>query len=442
MYDILTFSRLRIVLLISQLLWPFPAIADLTLLKTNTNLHGVYLFEDNNTSVYRLQFVFIAGEADISGPEGVSHYLEHLMYAHANRIGDNKFHGRTANATANGVNTIYFVNGQRSELDNMFSFGKNLLTPPDLDVKFMRDERKVVLREYDLKIGDYPDRRSTNETWRLLMGENTAGRSAIGTPASIMSLSVEGALKYHQQFYHPANMVLLISGPISAKNAVERVNNTFAGLPSGLSNPQSWRQKPGAAPFDSRRYVRDRNVRSKAVIYHSLADWTLGGSKIDDYYTSKFVEALFSSSLEGGLSRPLKTDQFVVSSFRSRVLIPLDGHVVFWFQGSLDEGITSDIAIASIRAALADIAVSGISEKSLERIRRRILKKESRLRDEQKHAFNRAVNSLMLGFEPNSYEDHVRRINAVSKANIDSLLKAIGSASRTISTSLDKGTGQ
>ena len=65
------------------MLWicaPSLASADLIKLETDTAFDSVYLFKDTESPLITVGLTVLAGEVDVKGPEGLSHYLEHLMY--------------------------------------------------------------------------------------------------------------------------------------------------------------------------------------------------------------------------------------------------------------------------------------------------------------------------------------------------------------------------
>ncbi|MGI9481247.1 MAG: hypothetical protein ACR2OR_02710 [Hyphomicrobiales bacterium] len=81
--------------------------ADIVPVETNTTLRSVYLIPEKDSKVVQVIAVFLAGEVDSTGPEGLPHYLEHLMFWHAEKIRGETVHGRTGNAWINQHITVY-----------------------------------------------------------------------------------------------------------------------------------------------------------------------------------------------------------------------------------------------------------------------------------------------------------------------------------------------
>ena len=217
------------------------ASSSLVELETDTGFQSVYLLEDNSTSVVNVAVFVLAGEVDVEGPEGLSHYLEHLMYWHADNAGGQNLHARGGNAWVNGIVTSYYSQSESSDLPELLEFIARLYSEPALTNDFMIRERSVVAREYDLRVSENPDRRARTKIRKDLYDQHPAGRSTIGTPASIGSLTLDQAHDFHRRYYHPQNSVLFVSGDLTATDAVEAVNKHLHKLEGGSQHAAEWR---------------------------------------------------------------------------------------------------------------------------------------------------------------------------------------------------------
>ena len=180
-----------------------PAAAELIKIDTDTALKSVYLIPDDTAETVRVSAVILAGEADSDGPEGLAHYLEHLIFWHADGVSNRVFHNRGGNAWVNGIITNYYTDGPKAELDDLFAFAGRLVTPPALDPAFMADEKRIVAREYDLRVSENPRSRVRQRMNRKLYSDNPVGRSLIGTPQSIESLDLDMVERFRREFYVP-----------------------------------------------------------------------------------------------------------------------------------------------------------------------------------------------------------------------------------------------
>ncbi|MDD9910540.1 MAG: hypothetical protein OXR62_12725, partial [Ahrensia sp.] len=154
-------------------------------------------------------------------------------------------------------------------------------------------------------------------------------------------------------------------------------------------------------------------------------------------YTSMLLEAFLQSALPGSLSRPLRTDDFILANYGVWAWTVMEERTHFFLQGRPDEGVTSETALDAVQRTLASVGEAGVPQKSLDRLKRRLVKQAVRNADDRTFGLNRATNMLAFGHSPITHDEHVAAIEAVEKANIDTLLSAIAASPHRISTKLN-----
>ncbi len=413
-----------------------PAKAELLRVQNKTNLKGVYLLKTPNTDRIIVHPVIVAGEADFDGPEGLSHYLEHIMYWHADKVNDKPYHARSGNAWVNGVITSYFNVGTRGELDGMFAFAQRLLTPPTLDEKFMLDERRVVVREYDFRVSENPDSQAWDHIWRTLAAGNPYSRSVIGTPDSIMSLNLVHARSFHRKHYNPSNMVLLITGDLDETEVLQHVERWFFKYPAGQTLVQSWRTDGVLKEFARTEVLQNRYVAFPALAMGVIANWKGTGDRSLDLAVMRLTNRLLVSALDGGLAKPLRLEKFVFSQFGADFFQYGQGQVQFYFSGRLDESNDHSSAQIALSLAIDELAAAGIPKKSLERVRKREVKVFERRSDEARFTINLATNDLSFGIDPLPVSQHVEKINSVTVDQVNGLIRSLNGAHRWMAVHL------
>lgn len=403
-------------------------------------LRSIYYLPNSRASEAVVGVVILAGEVDFQGPEGLSHYLEHLMFWHADKVNGQEIHGRGGNAWVNGIVTSYYNSGSPDKLGDLFEFTRRIFTAPTLEKKFMLDERKVVSREYDLRLSENPDRRISTRMRRKLYDDHPLSRSVIGTPDSIMSLSIIDALGFHRQYYHPANAVLFVTGDLSADQVKKWVTEKFSTIPQGPLHPQAWRNIDVTGSLDLTETYRDEQVNHDRLAWFSLARWDGKQGRLQDAYTARMLENILQSALPGSLAKPLRLDNFIVRQYELSLYKILDQQIEFQLWASPDDGVSLEEVAQQVDAALVTLAREGIPEKTIERVRKRWLQTSTRLGKNPYETLFRAFNHLSLGVTPNDLDDHMDRIAAVSKGDLDVLLQALADPERRV-TGLITGKG-
>ncbi|MEM7256491.1 MAG: pitrilysin family protein [Pseudomonadota bacterium] len=411
-------------------LLPRYASAALVEIDTNTGFKSVYLAENTSASTVTVALVVLAGEVDVEGPEGLSHYLEHLMFWHADNAGGPGLHARGGNAWVNGIVSSYYNQSEKTDLPAMLEFIARLYTPPDLDKDFMLRERSVVAREYDLRVSENPDWRIRTAIRRHLYNNHPVSRSVIGTPESIQSLSIESAVDFHRRYYHPRNSVLFISGDISQTDAVNAVNSHLHHLESGNLHAAEWRSANLISEFDKTFEFIDDQARYERLLYGSLSRYPKNINGVKRWYALKMLESILDSALDGGVARPLRMDNFILRSFAINMHGLLKGSFEFSMYAEPDKGIDLPQATEAIADALRTIAKQGVPLKTLERVRKRMLQTEQRIADDQIDNYWRMAVQLSEGVKPVSGQEHLDQIKAVSLAEVNRLLDALANPVR------------
>ena len=195
-------------------------IVDLT---QHTNLKGAFLIQQPDAENARVEMFFDVGESDNLGPEGLSHYVEHLVAWSADRANKDNLHARGMNAWASGFFTNYHNQGPHDRLPAMLGFAARIFEPIELKQDFMRSERNIVEREFDLRYAQNATNQLYLAVTQALFPGHARGRSTIGTRNSIRSIAVEDALAFHRAHYSAKRATLLISGNLQADDVVAQL---------------------------------------------------------------------------------------------------------------------------------------------------------------------------------------------------------------------------
>jgi len=411
---------------------PSQAIADLVKLNTEVGFNSVFLLEDPEATTTTVALTVLAGEVDVDGPEGLSHYLEHLMYWHADNVAGQQIHARGGNAWVNGIVTSYYNEGEKSDLTDMLKFVQRLFEPPTLEKSFMLRERSVVAREYDYRVSENPDWRIRTTIRRELYDNLAVSRSVIGTPASIHSLTLAQANKFHESFYHPANSVLFISGNLGKAEATGLVESHFGQIEPGGRHAASWRDAKINGSSNSVEQFTDSQVNHERLIYSTLSEWPQRQITVENWYTLWLLRKVLDSALDGGIARPLRMDNFILKSFDMGFTSYLSDYFEFALDAEPDKGVSLEQASTAITETLVSLAASGVSDTTLERVRARLLQTEIRNSDSWSSHYERMSAQLSSGLDPVTNSQHLDYIKKVNLKEVNALLRALANPQRRV----------
>lgn len=399
--------------------------ADLIKLDNNVGFESVYLMKDPDASVVTVALTVLAGEVDVEGAEGLAHYLEHLMFWHADEGGDKQMHARGGGAWVNGYVTSYINEGEKSDLDDMFGFVGRLFEPPNLDKDFMLRERSVVAREYDYRVSENPDWRISTDLRRDLYSNFAVSRSVIGTPESIHSLTLAQAVKFHKRFYHPSNSVLYISGNLAKEEVEAAVKSHFGDIAPGSRQIAQWRNARLTDKSDTLKQFTDSQVNYDRLQYFTLSEWPNSQHAADNLYTLWMLQSVLDSALEGGIARPLRMDNFILRSFDLDLNSFLSNYFELTLFAEPDNGVSLDQASKAISETLSALASTGIPQATFDRVQSRIMQTENRKKNSHNSNYDRMSVQLSAGLSPVTFNQHLKHIEKISFKEVNELLRAL-----------------
>ncbi len=180
---------------------------------------------------------------------GVSHFLEHLMFkgTHKHKAGefDRILEGKGAivNAATWKDYTFYYVTLPKGKNDEDMYLALELhadmmtdpILPPEeigspfsLDDKNVTDkrERHVVIEEIRMR-QDQPWSKVYNYTNHAMYKKHPYKRDVIGTPQIISQITQETIMNYYKTFYAPNNITTIVVGDFDHKKVLDKIIEHF-----------------------------------------------------------------------------------------------------------------------------------------------------------------------------------------------------------------------
>ena len=180
---------------------------------------------------------------------GISHFLEHLMFkgTHKHKAGEFdrilEAKGAIVNAATWKDYTFYYVTLPKGENDENFytaiDLHADMMTDPvipdyemgapfDVNDKNVTDkrERHVVIEEIRMR-KDQPWTKVYNATNNAMYTAHPYKRDVIGTPEIISQVSQEEVMNYYRTFYSPKNVTTIIVGDFDSEDVLNRVVKAF-----------------------------------------------------------------------------------------------------------------------------------------------------------------------------------------------------------------------
>ena len=320
---------------------------------------------------------------------GISHFLEHLMFkgTHKHKAGEFdkilEARGAIVNAATWKDYTFYYVtlpkgrNGENLNLaielhaDMMLDpvLPENEIGPAfdlnDTEVIEKR-ERHVVIEEIRMR-KDQPWTKVYNTCNYNMYTSHPYKRDVIGTPEIISQVTRDDIMNYYKTFYSPANITTIIVGDFDKEEILKKAENEFDF--KGRLNP-SKRENKIDTPVQETKYFEE-----KAHVNTSYAIFGWLGPKACDIKSSielDLISIILGDSTSSRMYQNLiekRTDALfnMVSSEHYQFK---DGDNFFIQANFKPEG--KDIALDLIKEELKNLTEKRITEKELEKAKKRI----------------------------------------------------------------------
>ncbi len=162
-------------------------------------------------------------------PAGIAHFLEHKLFEQKSGIDPFAYfaeRGAEANAATGFFHTSYIFYGSE-ELNNNLEYLLDFVSSPYFTDKNVEKEKGIIeqeLRMYD----DMPIRVLQDKLRANMFAVNPIKESIGGTVDDIMKITKEDLYVCYETFYHPSNMVLVITGNFNADEIMNLIKENQA----------------------------------------------------------------------------------------------------------------------------------------------------------------------------------------------------------------------
>lgn len=357
-------------------------------------------------------FVKTGAKNELSGEEGVSHLLEHMMFKGTktksakdiSEIIDNE--GGIINAYTGKENTVYYV----QMLSNRLKEGIEVLTDMFLNSTFSEEnlekEKNVVIEEIRM-YDDIPEEIVHDRNTALVIN-GVQGNVVLGSEKSIREMTREKLVKYFKEQYRPENIVISIAGNFSYEDISEILNN---GLGT-IENISPEREYNGAMEI---RSIENKITKDTNQIH--LCFNTKGCSLTSDM---RYEVAIISNTLAGNMSsrlfQKIREDRGLAYSVFSYTSSFEEGGLFTVYVGTTKKDYKEVLEI--IENEFEDIKENGITEYELQKSKNQFLSAVTFGLESSKGRMNRMANSYLLYKEIKSLDEILDQIEKITVEDI------------------------
>lgn len=248
---------------------------------------------------------------------GISHFLEHLMFKGTHKHPAGEFDrileakGAIVNAATWKDYTFYYVTLPKGENDEDFNLALELhadmmidpvLPPHEIGEPFdvndknigTKRERHVVIEEIRMR-EDQPWTKVYNACNHAMYTSHPYKRDVIGTPQIISQVTQEEIMNYYRTFYSPNNMTTIVVGDFDHKDVLGKLERLFDFSDRGLCDKKEYKID---TPTTETKYIENTACINSAFLMFGYL-----GAEAKDIKNCILLDMLSSILGEGASSR-------------------------------------------------------------------------------------------------------------------------------------------
>ena len=197
------------------------------------------------------------GRDERSDEHGISHLLEHMAFKGTTRRTARQIAeeieavGGDLNAATGVETTAYYARVLKADVPLALDVLSDILTDPAFDPEELTREQNVIVQEIGA-VEDTPDDIVFDHLQSTAFPDQAVGRSILGTPATVRSLTGRKLRGYLGRTYRAPDMVIAAAGAIDHQTVLAEAERRFAKLNGGAASPPTPARFRGGSRIDVR----------------------------------------------------------------------------------------------------------------------------------------------------------------------------------------------
>jgi zinc protease len=333
---------------------------------------SVLTIENHKSPVVSVQMWVKTGSADeAKGQEGISHFIEHLVFKGTKKYGVGDIAssveaaGGELNAYTSFDQTVFHVTISKHYVDTAMDVIGEMMGFPKFDPIEVDNEREVVLEE--IKRGnDSPHRAASQTLFKTAYQSHPYGIPVIGYDKVIKTVSGKKIDQYFKSRYVPTNMQLVIVGDFESKEMKTKIEKQF-GRFENYKLKKIARKKEAA---QKQVRVQVKQAKFEECIMH-LA-WPIPGAAHKDIPALDMLAMILGQGDSSRLVKRLRMDSSLVNSVGTGSFTPKDQGLF-----SLSATLNQDRLVEVLENITVEIELALTTLPSPDEIKRSIVSLES-----------------------------------------------------------------
>ncbi|SJZ46436.1 Predicted Zn-dependent peptidase [Cetobacterium ceti] len=351
--------------------------------------------------------------------DGVSHFLEHMMFkGTTNRSAkdiseeiDNE--GGMINAYTSRETTVYYI----QMLSERLTKGVDILADMFLNSTFtdenLEKERNVIIEEIRM-YEDIPEEVIHEENIRFALG-GPQGKNVLGTVESLKKIDRKILSEYFYERYCPENIVISVAGRIKEDELFNQLNETFGNL----KGSEKTRDIDYKMSINNGEHLIKQETNQIHLCFN-----TKGVSLLDKYkYPVAIIINVLGGNMSARLFQKIREERGLAYSVYGYSSSFEEGGLFTIYAGTTKENYKEVLDL--IKEEFEDIKENGITEYELQKSKNQFLSMFTFGLESSKGKMNRMANSYMLYGEVKDVEESIEKVESITLEDIKEAAKEI-----------------
>ena len=361
-------------------------------------------------------FVRTGARDETAQINGVSHFLEHMMFKGTETLSALEVNeafdrlGAKFNAFTSEENTVYYAAVLPEYLMDVADLWMQLMRPSLRDDDF-NIEKNVILEEIAM-YKDLPQFEVMDQARALHFGQHPCGNSVLGTNESITALTADQMRGYFSQRYAPNNIVLACCGNFDFDALCQKAEQNCSG----------WKSMETSRKLeDYKGSFQNKHIQNKNLVRQHICLLSPSLSMQDPLRYAASILAMIIGDDSGsryywGLTEP------ALAEIASMQCESMDGTGVYYSYICCDPNKTQTV-LDTVQTLLGEIEKDGVSQEEIETAKNKML---SALTIKCEQPMGRLVS---LGFnwvynhQYHSVQQDIDAIKTVTASDVFGLIK-------------------
>jgi zinc protease len=396
--------------------------------------------EDHRAPTVAQMIWYKVGSMDeVNGTTGVAHALEHMMFKATKHLKTGEFSSKVAalggreNAFTNRDYTAYFQQIEKTRLPAVMALEADRMA----NLRFSQDEFareiRVVMEERRWRTDDQPAGLLNEAQNAAAFVAHPYHHPIVGWMDDLQHLTVGDVKAWYDRWYAPNNATMIIAGDVDARQVLQLAEKYFGSIAPKTLPPGKAQNEP--VQLGMRRVTVKAPAENGYVALAFKAPTLKDVERDDDVYALDVLAAVLDGYDNARLSAKLVRTDRIANGVDASYDEMTRGPSLFILGGTPAAGVTSTQLEAALRAEVSNIAVDGISDDELRRVKTQLIASQIYKRDS---IFGQAMEIGVLemtGISHKNIDRMLEKVNAVTGPQVQAVAqKYFGDDQLTVST--------